>query len=123
MKKLSLYLMCGFYILAGWNHFWHPSFYEALMPWYLPFPKFLIFISGVCEIVLGILLIPMATRRVAAYLIIAMLIVFFIIHVQMLIDFLNTNNKFLWGAILRIPLQFILIWWAYSFSKKINIKS
>ena len=117
LKQISLFSMVGLYILGGLNHFYNPAFYEAIMPAYIPYHNFLIYSSGVIEIILGMMLVPIATRRVAANLIIAMLIVFFIIHIQMLIDFMNDSTKPLWMAIVRIPLQFVLIWWAYSFRK------
>lgn len=109
--------MVGLYLFGGLNHFYNLAFYEAMMPSYIPAHTFLIYASGVIEMGLGIMLVPIVTRKLAAYLIIAMLIVFFIIHIQMLIDFIKTDNKALWFAIVRLPLQFVLIWWAYSFTK------
>jgi uncharacterized membrane protein len=117
MKKLSLYLMTLLYILAGANHFYNLPFYETIMPAYIGYHKFLIYVSGVCEIILGLMLIPLYTRKIAAMLIIAMLIVFLWLHIQMLIDFWKSNDKHLWIAVIRIPLQFVLIWWAYSLTK------
>lgn len=116
MKKVSLYLMVIFYVLAGLNHLFNPHFYEAIMPHYIGSHEILIYLSGVCEMILGLLLIRLYTRKIAAILIVVMLIVFLWLHVQMLFDYWTTNNKNLWFAIIRIPLQFILIWWAYSFT-------
>lgn len=115
MKKLSLYLIAFLYVLAGLNHFFNINFYETIMPTYIGYHKQLILISGVCEIVLGLLMIPRTTRKMAATLITLMLILFLWLHIQMLVDFLKSHDKHLWIAILRIPLQFILIAWAYSF--------
>ena len=123
LKKISLFSISGLYILGGLNHFYNPAFYEAVLPAYLPAHAFLIYLSGVIEIALGILLVPIKTRRLAAYLIVAMLIVFFIPHIQMLIDFIKNDNPYLWIAIVRIPLQFILIWWAYSFTKNKSVQN
>jgi uncharacterized membrane protein len=118
MKKLSLYLMALLYVLAGINHFLNLHFYEAIMPVYVGYHTFLIYLSGVCEIVLGLLLLPIFTRKIAAILIIIMLVVFLWLHIQMLVDFCKNNDKHLWIAILRIPLQFVLIWWAYTFTRQ-----
>jgi uncharacterized membrane protein len=117
MKKVSLCLMILLYVLAGINHFLSPGFYEGIMPAYIGYHKLLISISGVCEILFGLLLIPSSTRKMAAMLIALMLIVFLWLHIQMLIDYWNNHNKNLWFAIIRIPVQFVLIWWAYSFSR------
>jgi uncharacterized membrane protein len=115
MNKLSLYLITVLYVLAGINHFINPNFYEAIMPAYIGYHAPLISISGVCEIMLGLLMLPISTRKVAATLITAMLVVFLWLHIQMFIDYWNTNNKHLWVAIVRIPVQFFLLWWAYTF--------
>jgi len=111
------------YVLAGINHFYNTHFYEAIMPGYISYHTVLIYVSGVCEILLGLLLIPMATRKIAATLIALMLIVFLWLHVQMLIDYWKTNDKHLWIAVVRIPMQFILIWWAWSFARPAPAKA
>jgi uncharacterized membrane protein len=117
MKRLSLYLMALLYVAAGINHFVHPAFYLAIMPWWLPWPGPLVQLSGVCEILLGLLLLPAATRRFAAWMIIVMLIVFFVVHIQMLIDYSREHHPLLWVAIVRLPLQFVLIWWAWLYAR------
>ncbi len=117
LQKASLYTMCLLYTIAGIFHFIIPDFYDKIIPTYLPAHSFLTYLSGLCEIAFGLMLLKESWRKVAAYLIIAMLLVFMIVHVQMLIDFLNNSTKPLWIAILRIPLQFVLIAWAYRSSK------
>lgn len=113
----SLYAMILLYLSAGINHFINPEFYRKIMPVYIPFHMTFILLSGICEIVFAVLLIPILSRKLAAWLIIAMLIVFFVVHIQMLFDYSSVGGFMLWVAILRIPLQFVLIWWAYSFTK------
>ena len=93
------------------------------MPNYIPFHLFCIYLSGVCEVAFAILLIPRKTRKVAAWLIVAMLVAFFIIHIHMLIDCLDNDDVMFWVAIIRIPLQFVLIWWAYLYTKNPQPKS
>lgn len=116
-KQISLYVMAAIYLLAGINHFWHPVFYKKIMPAYIAWHMPLIYASGVAEIALAILLIPQGTRAAAAWLIIAMLAVFMIVHVQMLIDYWNKGPMLFWIALLRIPLQFILVWWAWIYTR------
>ncbi|HTB31497.1 MAG TPA: MauE/DoxX family redox-associated membrane protein [Bacteroidia bacterium] len=122
MKKFSLYLMVALYVLAGANHFYNPDFYEVIMPKYIGYHKLLIYVSGACEIVLALLLIPQYTRKIASILIIIMLIIFLWLHIQMLIDYWKNNDRYLWIAILRIPLQFVLIWWGYTFTRSRSSK-
>ena len=106
--------MCVLYVGAGLNHFIHTGFYLKIMPWYLPFPLELVYISGVAEFILGILFAFQKTRPAAAWLIIAMLIVFLTVHVQMIIDNYATLGATFWISLLRLPLQFVLIRWAYK---------
>lgn len=81
MKKILLYLMAVFYILAGINHFRDPQFYLDLIPPYFPFKEFINIASGVIEIILGALLIPTQTRKYAGYAIILMLVAFIPSHI------------------------------------------
>ncbi len=110
--------MAAFYILAGINHFINPSFYNKIMPPWLPWHYTLIYFSGLCEILLGLLLLPVSTRRFAAWGIIILLVTVFPANIQMMLNFREENNKYLWIAILRLPLQLILIAWAYQFARK-----
>jgi uncharacterized membrane protein len=115
-KKISLVLMSLLYILAGINHFVHPLFYIDIVPHYFPEAALMVSASGVCEFVFGLFLFPAATRKSAAWLIILMLIVFFTVHVQMIIDNYPTQGKSFWIAVIRFPLQFVLIYWAFKIS-------
>lgn len=106
------------YILAGIYHFINPEFYNRLMPLWIPQHSLLIFVSGIIEILLGVFLYPLQTRKISAWLIIAMLVVFFfLIHIPMTISFYGTNEKWFWISVVRIPLQFYLIWWAKKFTR------
>lgn len=118
MKKIFLYVMAVFYIGAGINHFWHPEYYIKIMPSYLSYHAELVFISGVFEILCGILLIPERTRRIGAWLTIFLLIVVFPANIQMTVNYNNENNPDLWIAVLRLPVQIFLIWWVWIYTKE-----
>jgi uncharacterized membrane protein len=120
LRKTALYGLIILYTGAGINHFINPAFYENIMPAYIPFHALCISLSGICEITFAALLIPARTRKIAAWLIIAMLIVFFTVHIQMLLDYWRAGGALLWIAILRIPIQFVLIWWAYTYTKSLH---
>lgn len=111
-----LYIMAGLYILAGLNHFRKPRFYERIIPDYLPAHKTLNYLSGLAEITLGTLLCFPAISNVAAWGIIALLIAIFPANIYM-----YTNHKAAlglpkWIRLIRLPLQFIQIWWAYLYT-------
>ena len=115
--QISMYVMAVLYIAAGINHFVNPKFYVKIMPNWMPWHEPLVLISGIAEVVLGVLLIPEATRPYAAWLIIAMLIVFFAVHIDMVVDFYQNNKPGLWLVILHVPLQFVFIWWAWLYTR------
>lgn len=116
--KISLYAMMALYIGGGINHFLNPDFYLSVMPAWLPYHELANWASGIVEIILGMLLLPERTRIFAARMIIAMLAVFFfLIHIPMVFHFYGEDALMFWVAVIRIPLQLVLIWWAAKFAK------
>jgi len=111
--------MAVLYVAAGVNHFVRPGMYVSIMPRFLPESSYrpLVAISGMAEVVFGMLLIPTATRPIAAWLIIALLIAIFPANIQMTINFTRRHNPYTWLTWLRLPLQVVLIWWAYKFTR------
>lgn len=115
--KISLYAMVALYVGAGINHFLNPQFYISVMPEWLPDHDISNWVGGVVEIILGLLLIPVATRRISAWLIIGMLSVFFfVIHIPMCFHY-ELGTTMFWIAVIRIPIQLVLINWAWKFAK------
>lgn len=118
LKTISLLLLCSLYVAAGINHFVHPEFYLDLIPPYFPNHNLLNTISGILEISAGLLMIIPFTRKLGAYLIIALLIAFIPAHIYLIKQkgcvskFLCTNELVAW--IRLFPLQFLLMWWAWK---------
>jgi uncharacterized membrane protein len=117
MKTILLYLMSLLYFAAGVYHFVNPKMYLRIMPTWLPAHLPLVYISGVCEIIAALLLIPESTRPLGAWLTIALLIAVFPANIQMLVNFHQKHHPGLWIAIARLPLQLVLIWWAWTYTK------
>ena len=112
-KTVSKYLMAIFYIIAGLNHFLKPASYLKIMPPYLPYPLFLVYLSGLAEMGLGLLLFVDRYSRIGAWGIIALLIAVFPANVQMAthpMSYPEIAPVYLW---IRLPLQGVLIAWAY----------
>lgn len=108
-----LYLMATLYIFAGLMHFIKPKTYLRIMPRYLPYPRFLVFLSGFIEIMLGIGLCFPSTKNMAISGIIGMLVIFLVVHYYMLSSKKAGAGIPFWLLLLRIPLQFVLIYWAF----------
>ena len=127
--KIGIILsMIVIYFLARVNHFITPLTYIKLIPAYFPFPETLNYLAGFFEIIFSIFLIPIKTRKFARWGIIFMLIAFIPVHIFM-IQKANTDPLTLGKhtitpllAWARIPIQLILMLWAYWCSKlKIKI--
>jgi uncharacterized membrane protein len=108
--------MSLFYLLAGVNHFINPETYLRIMPSWLPWARALVLMSGAAEMILAVLLLPHASRRFAAWGIIVLLITVFPANVQMAVNYVLENNRWTWMALLRLPLQLLLIYWAFTFT-------
>lgn len=117
IKVVSRIVMAFLYTAAGIIHFVHPEFYLRIMPPYLPAPVALVYLSGVAEILLGLLLLPRRTAPLAARGVMAMLVVFLIVHVHMVIHPGDFPTVPVWVLWLRLPLQGLLILWAWWHSR------
>ncbi len=115
--KIALYIMSLLYIVAGFYHFINPQVYLQIMPPWLPWHKALVYISGIAEITLGLLILYKPWRRIAAWGIIFLLIAIFPANIQMAINYHIESHPRFWGSMLRLPLQILLIWWAYTYTK------
>lgn len=107
--------MGAIYIFAGIMHFIKPKVYLRIMPRYLPAHKALVLLSGVVEILLGIGLFFKETKNLSIYGIIAMLAVFLLVHLYMLSSDKASAGFPKWLLLLRLPIQFALMYWAFMY--------
>ncbi len=118
IKVILKYLLAIAFILAGINHFINPAFYLKMMPPFLPAHLFLIYLSGILEIALGVLLLIPRFTRFAAWGLIALLIAVYPANIYMAMNpplFPEFSSTALY---LRLPLQFVLIALAFWFTRK-----
>lgn len=100
----------AFFVGVGTHHFVDPAPYLAIVPPYLPRPLLLVHVSGFFEILGGVGLCISATRRSAAWGLIALLVAVYPANIHMLVNevYLPDMPKEKWLLWLRMPLQFIL---------------
>ena len=115
-KTISLYFMAVLYLAAGVNHFTNTKMYMRIMPQYIPFHKPIVLISGVVEISLGVLLMIPSSSIIGAWGIIALLIAVFPANVHHLTSSKKVKGVGKMVLILRLPLQAVLIYWAYQYT-------
>jgi uncharacterized membrane protein len=110
---------CAFaalFVIGGVGHFVATDFYVSIMPLYLPYHRALVLLSGVFEVAPGILLLVPKTSRFAAWGLIALLIAVFPANIFM---FQHPERFPLPPTLLllRLPLQGVLILWAYVYTR------
>lgn len=114
MDEVFLYLMAIIYIFAGIMHFVKPKMYIAIIPPYIPFPRMVNRLVGFAEIILGLGLFVEDLRSISAFGIIMLLIAVFPANLYM---YQKANNRIRkWLFFLRLPLQLVLIGWAYLYT-------
>lgn len=106
-----------FMTAAGVAHFVNPDFYLRIMPPWLPWHEALVFLSGVCEVVAGVLVLIPATRAVGGLFAIAVLLGVFPANVWMAVDPSIWPAVPTWARWVRLPLQGLLIWWAWRVTR------
>ena len=118
VKILSIYIMGLFYIIVGINHFQDPGWFVQIIPPIFPYKYALVYISGLFEVLLGVLLMIPNFQSSAAKGLIILLICVYPANIYLA----QTNGAALgispliaWG---RLPFQFVFIGLAYWHSKK-----
>lgn len=111
-----LYLMAGIYFLAGLNHFRNPGLYLRIIPSYIPLPRLMNQLSGAAEALLAIGLCIPVVSPIAAWGIIALLIAIFPANIYMYTHKKAGMRLPKWILLLRLPLQVVLIIWAYIYT-------
>ncbi|ATW87589.1 putative membrane protein [Halohasta litchfieldiae] len=123
VKRPLLYVLGPAFVVAGVLHFVVPELYVQIIPPIFPAPLFLVYLSGVAEIAVGIGLLIPRTQQLAAWSTVALLIAIFPANVYMathgvVIDGMpgggNPSELVRWG---RLPLQGVLILWALWYTR------
>lgn len=120
LERILKWILGIAFVLAGINHFVSPNFYLKMMPPVLPAHLFLIFLSGVFEVALGVLLLIPRFTPLAAWGLIALLIAVFPANIYMATNAELFPEYSLTALYLRLPLQIVLIAWAFWFTRTNN---
>jgi uncharacterized membrane protein len=115
-------LFAAFSIVAGVTHFTNRDFFTSIVPPYLPWPEMLVSVSGVAEIVLGVMLLVPATMRLAAWGLIALLIAVFPANIHMAMNPQLYPDVSMAALLIRLPLQGVMVAIAYWFTRPTLLK-
>ncbi len=114
--QASKILLAVIMAAAGVIHFVNPQIYVAIMPKDLPWHLALVYISGFLELLFGVGLLT-GFSSFAAWGLIALFVAVFPANLNMAFHpelVPQIPRLLLW---LRLPLQAVLIWWAWQLTK------
>lgn len=117
--KMLLTMSFGaFMIIAGIMHFIKPEIYFPFIPDFAP-EYAIVYVSGIVELVLGIMVFYKPTRHLGTSGILLLMIAFLPLHfIDMFLDHPAIGSRML--ALIRFPAQLLLIWIAWFVNKKQN---
>ena len=112
-------VLAGVFVTSGIVHLARPETYEPIMPKVVPAHREVILASGVLEIVCAVGLLHPATRRIAGWASLGVLLGVYPANFKMAGDAMQTENKsFQAVALGRLPLQLPLIRSALKAARK-----
>ena len=116
LQIVLFFLLIVFFFMGGVNHFRNPDFYLKMIPPFLPYHNEINLISGFAEILLSLMLLFPATRKLACYGLIALLVAVYPANIYMFVNSLNGIDYSVptWALALRLPFQFLFIYWAWK---------
>ena len=119
MNPNRLATVLAFFLgLAGITHFANPSFFNDIVPpWLPPSPAFWTYISGVAELAIAIALIRPSTRRAGAIAAMWLFIAVYPANIYMVWDWRNEPASQQFVSWARLPFQFLFIWVALHIAK------
>ncbi|WP_299439626.1 MauE/DoxX family redox-associated membrane protein [uncultured Aquimarina sp.] len=110
-----LYILSAIFIIAGIFHLIKPKAFMRIMPLYIPYHRQLVYLSGIAEIVAGLGLLFSQTRFFSLWTMIGMLILFFPVHIHMLVNKKASLKLPKPVLFFRLLLQFGLIYWVHLY--------
>jgi uncharacterized membrane protein len=121
--RTSRLMLAGVFVFAGIMHFVIPASYVGIMPPWLPWHRGFVYLSGVLEIAGGVGLLIPRTRRAAGFGLILLLIAVWPANLQMVLAARAAEQPLWHEALLwlRLPLQLVLIWWAWRASRRRDV--
>ena len=106
-KPLTIYVMSIMYIFIGTRHFTDPQYFLDIVPPQLPFKLFLVYLTGLIEVVGGAAILSPKSRKEGAYLLIFLLVSVFPANIYLYVS--ETPQNLLGisktDALIRMPFQ------------------
>ena len=112
--------MSFMYVFIGIRHFTNPQYFLDIVPPQLPFKLFLVYFTGLIEVIGGAAILSSKTRKAGAYLLIFLLVSVFPANIYLYVSEIPQSllgiSKM--DALIRMPFQIPLILLAFWHSKE-----
>lgn len=112
IKAILRALLAGAMIAVGVMHFTNEPFFTRIVPSWLPMAKLLVYVSGVFEIALGVLVLVPKTRRFAGLGLTALYVAVFPANINMVLHPELGGTLPTWALWARLPFQILFILFA-----------
>ena len=115
IKSFLIIISSIFYVIVGIKHFIEPEYFLSIVPPYLPYHLELVYISGLFEILFGLLILFPKYRYYGAIGLILLLVAVFPANIYLAQskeaqEAIGATQEI---ATWRLPIQGVLIWIAY----------
>jgi uncharacterized membrane protein len=118
MRKALRWLLAIAMVAVGVAHFVDPEPFVRIVPAWLPWPLWLVWISGVFEVAGGVGLVVARTRRAAGIGLCALYVAVFPANLNMALHPIELAEAIpTWALWARLPFQLLLIACAYWVSR------
>ncbi|MBV6642721.1 MAG: hypothetical protein KI791_18530 [Cyclobacteriaceae bacterium] len=108
------------FVMIGTMHLINPSALTYMIEGFLPYPKLLVIISGIFEIIFGLGLWWESSRKISAWLLIIQLIMMFPANINVAVNNLSAPGGLpseAWYTWSRLAFQPLYILWVYWVSQ------
>jgi len=114
VRRVLRSLLAAIYLVAGSAHLWVPEPFLAITPEWVPAPRAVILITGVCEIIGALALLTTRWRRIAGIMLALYAICVFPANIKHALDagLAWPLPRSWWYHAPRLAFQPVLVWWA-----------
>jgi uncharacterized membrane protein len=114
-RRAALALVFIWFFFGGLGHFVWLDAYARVVPSWVPFPRAVNILTGICDVAGAIGVLWPRTRKLAGYALIAYCICVWPVHFDMLAhadEYARIGLPGLWGRLLFQPVLMVIIWFA-----------
>lgn len=117
-------LLAVLMMVSGVQHLWNPDFYMPFVPEFLPFPLAIVYLSGIVELLLGVVTLFLNQKYTKYGLlgIFLLMLIFLPLHIADAFreqPIIGSPNL----AYIRLFIQFLLVWLSWKSYQFLSLKT